>query len=129
ERLKQVGQRFGNPSGTAQNVNTLAIASGVLAAPVTTLAGALGGAVAARVLASPAGASSAAKWSKAYAALLTKPSAHTLGAYQVMSRNLANTARGLGANATEADFIRAIQAPNQGRAEDKPETQRPPGQR
>lgn len=128
ERLKQVGQRFGNPSGTAQNVNTLAIASGVLAAPVTTLASALGGAIAARVLASPAGASSAAKWSKAYAALLTKPSAHTMGAFQVTSRNLANTARGLGANVSEADFIRAIQAPHQGRSEDQQEVPRVPTQ-
>lgn len=128
DRLKQIGQRFGNPSGTAQNVNMLAFVGGAFAAPITTITAAVGGSVAARLLAAPAGASSAAKWSKAYSALLTRPSAHTIGAYQVASRNLANTSRGFGANVTEADFIRAIQAPNKGQGEDQQEIPRIPSQ-
>jgi hypothetical protein len=118
-RLKQIGQRFGNPSGTAQNVNMLAAGAGALAAPLTTLASVAGGAVAARILASPAGASSAARWSTIYSNLVTKPSAHTIGAYQTASRNLANTANGLGANISSVDFFRAIQGPVPGRAQDE----------
>jgi uncharacterized protein YoaH (UPF0181 family) len=128
ERLKQIGQRFGNPSGTAQNANIFALAGAFIAAPLSTLAGATGGAIAAKILASPAGAASAAKWTNAYAALVTAPKAQTIGAFQAASRNLANTARSLGSNVTPDDFIRAIQSPSQGRADDKPDVPRPPGQ-
>lgn len=119
DRLKQVGQKFGNPSGTAQNVNLFALASGFIAAPMTTLASVVGGNIAARILAAPAGASSASKWTKAYAALTTRPSAHTLAAYQVASRNLANTAQGFGSNAGVLDFMRVLQGPVPSSAQDK----------
>lgn len=119
ERLKQIGQRFGNPSGTAQNVNSVALVGGALAAPLTTLASALGGAVAARVLASPAGAASTARWARSYEALSRSPSIKAIGTYTVASRNLINTARSFGASSTEQDFIRAIQGPVQGRADDE----------
>ena len=121
ERLKQVGQRFGNPSGTAQNANFAGLGAGLVAAPLTTLATAVGGAAAARILAAPAAASSAVKWSRAYAALSTRPSAHTLAAYQVASRNLINTA-GIKEAAT-VDFLRAVQGGMSGRSED--ENQKP----
>jgi hypothetical protein len=127
-RLKQIGQRFGNPSGTAQNANVFALATAFIAAPLATLASATGGAVAAKILAAPAGASSAAKWTHAYESLMMSPKAHTIGAFQVASRNLANTARSLGSNVSPMDFIRAIQAPAQGRAEDQPQVNRPPTQ-
>lgn len=128
ERLKQIGQRFGNPSGTAQNANIFALTGAFIAAPLTTLVSATGGAIAAKILASPAGASSAAKWTNAYAALVTAPKAHTMGAFQVASRNLANTARALGSNVAPEDFLRAIQSPAQSRANDQPDIPRPPGQ-
>lgn len=121
ERLKQVGQRFGNPSGTAQNANFAGLGAGLVAAPLTTLATAVGGAAAARILAAPAAASSAVKWSRAYAALSTRPSAHTLAAYQVASRNLINTA-GI-KEAASVDFLRAVQGGMGGRSED--ENQKP----
>jgi len=127
ERLKQVGQRFGNPSGTAQNVNLLALATGFIAAPLTTLSAAVGGAVAAKILAAPATASSAAKWARTYAALTTRPSAQTIAAYQVASRNLANTAQ-LGSNASVIDFMKALQAPSMSAAQDQQQVPRPPGQ-
>lgn len=75
-RMKEVGSKFGNPSGTAQNVNLLALAGGFMAAPLTTLAAGIGGAVTAKVLSSPVGASSVSKWSRAYerAAMLPSPS-------------------------------------------------------
>jgi len=127
ERLKQVGQRFGNPSGTAQNVNLLALATGFIAAPLATLSAAVGGAVAAKILAAPATASSAAKWARTYAALTTRPSAQTIAAYQVASRNLANTAQ-LGSNASVIDFMKALQAPSMSAAQDQQQVPRPPGQ-
>jgi hypothetical protein len=128
ERLKQIGQRFGNPSGTAQNVNLVALGSGLLAAPLTTLSAAVGGAIAARILSSSAGASSASKWTRAYAALAVRPSAHTIAAYQVASRNLANTAQSLGSNAGVIDFMKALQAPAASPAQDQNQIPRPPGQ-
>lgn len=82
QRMKEVGTRFGNPSGTAQNANFLGLAGGFMAAPLSTLAGAIGGAVTAKVLASPVGASSTAKWAKAYeiaATRKTEASAAALG--------------------------------------------------
>lgn len=127
ERLKQVGQKFGNPSGTAQNANLLALATGFLAAPLTTLSAAVSGAVAAKILAAPATASSAAKWARTYAAVTTRPSAQTIAAYQVASRNLANTAQ-LGSSASAVDFMKALQAPTPSAAQDQQQVQRPPGQ-
>lgn len=92
QRMKQIGNRFGNPSGTAQNANIFAMGAGAMAAPLTTLTAALGGAAVARILASPAAASSASKWSRAYFAVQMKPTAHTIAAYNTASRNLSNTA-------------------------------------
>jgi hypothetical protein len=128
ERLKQVGQRFGNPSGTAQNANFFALAGGAIAAPLTTLSSAVGGGIAAKILAAPASASSASKWTKAYAALAVRPSAQTIAAYQTASRNLANTAQSLGSNATVIDFMKALQAPAPSAAQDQQQIPRPPGQ-
>jgi len=128
ERLKQVGQRFGNPSGTAQNVNLLAMAGGLVSAPITTIASAVGGAVAAKILAAPAGAASAARWSRAYANAVIRPTAQAIGALQVASRNLANTARSFGSNATALDFMKAVQSPSGASAQDQQNVPRPPGQ-
>jgi hypothetical protein len=111
DRLKQVGQKFGNPSGTAQNANFAAMGAGLIAAPLTTIASAVGSYGIARILAAPAGAASAAKWSKAYAAFRTTPTPQAIGLLQVMSRNLANTAQGLGIEVKVEDLIRALQTP------------------
>jgi hypothetical protein len=88
-RMKEVGSRFGNPSGTAQNVNYFALAGSAIAAPLTTLAAALGGAGAAKVLSSPVGASSVAKWARAYEAAATAPTPARLEAYNRASSLLA----------------------------------------
>jgi hypothetical protein len=125
DRLKQVGSRFGNPSGTAQNTNMFAMGAGMLAAPLTSLAAATGGVMAARLLSAPAGAASAAKWTRAYSALAIAPSAQRLAAFEIASRNLANTANSLGGNLSSSDFIRAVQGSVQGRASDEqPEPER-----
>ncbi|HEU4805273.1 MAG TPA: hypothetical protein VFS91_05620, partial [Nitrobacter sp.] len=116
ERMKTIGSKFGNPSGTAQNSNIFALGAGAMAAPLTTLSAAVGGLAAAKILASPASAASAAKWARSYQALRFAPSAARIAAFQAASRNLANTA---GLNTTPADFIRALQGTVPGHAEDE----------
>jgi hypothetical protein len=111
ERLKQIGSRFGNPSGTAQNANFAALGAGLIASPISTISGAIGGFATAKLLAAPAGAASAAKWTKAYAALQANPT-QSIGLFQVASRNLANTAEGLGIKVS-ADAIQRLVAPSQ----------------
>jgi hypothetical protein len=128
DRLKQVGSKFGNPSGTAQNVNFFALASGFVAAPLTTMSTAIGGWGVAKILSSPAGASSAAKWTQSYAALITRPSAQTIGAFHTASRNLTNTAQGFGLKVSVNDFLRALQSPSPTRADDQNSVPRPPSQ-
>ena len=120
-RLKEVGQRFGNPSGTAQTRNIFTLAGGLLFAPGATIPAALGGAVGAHILASPAGASSAARWMKSYEAVAKAPSSRTIAAYTIASRNLVNTARSVGGISAERDVLRAMQ----GRAQnEQPEPER-----
>lgn len=103
QQMKRIGNRFGNRSGTAQNVGGIALGSSAVAAlgslfsgnplpALTFLSGVLGGSAVAKILASPASASSAAKWSKAYFAVQLKPTTHTIAAYNTASRNLSNAA-------------------------------------
>jgi hypothetical protein len=116
QRMKEVSSRFGNASGTAQNRNLFATGAALMAAPLSTLTAVLGGGAVARVLASPAGAASAAKWTRAYSALRMAPSAQRLATFEMASRNLANTA---GVNVSTTEFLKALQGPVQGRAQDE----------
>lgn len=118
QRYKDVGKRFGNPSGTAQNVNLLAVGAGLLAEPFSAVTALVGGTVAAKILSSPAGASSAAKFSRAAEAAQKSPGAATTAALQMASRNLANTVASLGTNVSAVDFMRALQSPSKAAAED-----------
>lgn len=120
DRLKQIGSRFGNPSGTAQNTSFTAMGAGLLASPLTTLGSIVGGAALAKFLAAPAGASSVAKWAKAYSAVLLSPSPQALALFKVTSRNLASTAQPmLGIKVSANDFLRAVQGPIPSRAQDE----------
>ncbi len=122
-RLKEVGSKFGNPSGSGQTINFAALGTAVATAgaalahgdivtPIAILSAALGGAGVAKVLAAPASASSAAKWASAYEKLITKPSAGTLGLFRIASRNLAGTAKAIGVKAAPNDFMRGLQLPD-----------------
>jgi hypothetical protein len=119
QRYKDIGKRFGNPAGTAQNANLLAAAAFVVASPYTAIPSLLGGTVAARVLASPAGASSLSKWGKSFEALKFDPTPQRMIAFQIASRNLANTASGLGANINPMDLMRLIQSPQKAAADEQ----------
>ncbi|PDT74120.1 hypothetical protein [Bradyrhizobium sp. C9] len=119
QRYKDIGKRFGNPSGTAQNANLLGTAAWVATSPYTAIPTLLGAGVAAKMLSAPAGASSLAKWGKAYEALQFSPDAQRLVAFQIASRNLTNTASGFGANVNPADFMRLIQSPQKAAADEQ----------
>lgn len=119
QRYKDIGKRFGNPSGTAQNVNFAATGAWVLASPYTAIPSLLGGAVAARMLSSPAGAASLAKWGRASIVAQASPTPQRLIAFQIASRNLSNTASGFGANISPADLMQLIQSPRKAAADDQ----------
>jgi hypothetical protein len=110
QRMKDVGSKFGNPSGTAQNVNFFALASSFFAAPLTTLASGLGGAVVAKLLASPAGAVSVSRWSKAYERVASLPSVANQETLTNAASMLAiNVSRETGAPIK--DLMRQLQGP------------------
>lgn len=123
QRLKEVGSKFGNPSGTSQNLNAVGLGSAVVSAgaavahgdivtPIAILGGVFGGAILAKVLAAPASASSAAKWASAYENLITKPTAATASLFKIASRNLASTTKAIGVKASPNDFMRGLQLPD-----------------
>jgi hypothetical protein len=125
-RFKEL-QKFANPSGTARAGFGGLIGAGAFAEPLTTLTTVLGGRVLATALAKPASAASIAKWARANEAIVRSPSPARLSALNTASKNLIST---LGVkNLSTTDFLRAIQSPGIGRADNEPEIPRPPGQR
>lgn len=124
-RFKEL-QKFANPSGTARAGFGGLIGAGAFAEPITTLTTVLGGRVLATALAKPATAASIAKWARANEGLVRAPSPARLAALNIASKNLIST---LGVkNLTTADFLRALQSPGVGRANDQPDVPRPPRQ-
>lgn len=90
-RMAESFKKFGNPSGTAQNASYAGFGAMVAVAPIRALATAVGSGALSRILASPASASSAAKWSRAYEMAVTKPAAKSISGLQIASRNFAAT--------------------------------------
>jgi len=119
QRYKDIGKRFGNPAGTAQNVNFAAAVAAVYASPFTAIPTLLGGTVAAKMLAAPAGASSLSKWGRASLAVQVSPTPQRLVAFQIASRNLSNTASSFGGNISPADLMQLIQSPRKAAADDQ----------
>lgn len=118
-KAKDSYKRFGNPSGTAQNVGFAAGVAGLLADPITTIGVVAGGNVLSRILAQPATASSMARWSRVYTAAVTKPTAATAATLQVATRNLAATiGDNLGVKIAPQEIIRAISGPRVAPASD-----------
>lgn len=116
--------KFGNPSGTAQNViGGTALTGGLGWAgidPITTVATLVGNRAIAGILATPATASSMARWSRAYDALVKKPVAGSLAAFQTASRNFASTLGDkLGLNVSPIDFLRVMQSHAPARADEE----------
>jgi hypothetical protein len=129
QRYKDIGKRFGNPSGTAQNANLIGTAAWVVTSPYTAIPSLLGGAVAARMLSSPAGAASIAKWGRASLVAQSSPTPQRLVAFQIASRNLSNTASGFGGNISPGSLMQLIQSPQKAAAdEQQPQIPRRVGQ-
>jgi hypothetical protein len=104
KKFDEVHRRFGNPSGSGHMVNfakgagavMTAMASGLVLGPLYTIAGALGTYGAAKFLASPAGASSAARFATRMQRLQVAPTLANAAAAKLSMRNMRNTATGLG---------------------------------
>ena len=118
QRLKEVKGKYGNPSGTGQTNAFFKLAAALGGFDVTGHfvgfgpaigAAALGGVgnIGARVLASPAGAASIAKYARALEAQAKAPSPATNALVNMTQRNLANTVRALSA----AQAVRAPAMP------------------
>lgn len=118
QRYKDIGKRFGNPSGTAQNANLLGTAAWAFTSPFTAIPTLLGAGVAAKMLSAPAGAASLAKWGKAYESFRMSPDTRHLIAFQMASRNLANTSSSFGGNVDPSNLMRLIQSPQNAAAQD-----------
>lgn len=120
--------KLANTSGTAGHGAAMTMMGGTAAGfltgslvePVTAISVVIGNNLMARALSKPASAAAVARWSRAYEALVNKPEPRTIAAFNMVSRNLANTLNSqIGARAEAADFLKAIQAPATGRAEDQ----------
>lgn len=117
-RMKEVGSKFGNPSGTAQNVNFFALLSSFATAPLPTIVAAIGGAATAKILSSPVGAVSVSKWSRAYESLARFRSAAQLESYNRATGLLAVTiSRDTGLPIK--DLVRQLQGPVPAAANDE----------
>jgi hypothetical protein len=86
---------------------------------MTTIATVIGANALARALAQPATAASAAKLARTQLKLVTNPSAANVAAYTVASRNFATTLESIGVPANSNDFLKALQGPVRGAAEDE----------
>lgn len=135
-RFKEL-QKFANPSGTSRSVSGFVMAGGAwhgltqLAAgafgePLTMMASVLGGNVVSRILASPAGASSAAKWVRSNFLLAQTPTPARLAAFNRASQNLISTSGAQGVSVS--DFMKLLQSPAVSRAEDQNSVPGPPAQ-
>lgn len=111
--------KYGNPSGTGR-VGTLAGMAGAFwAAPLATIASAVGGNIAARVLAEPVAAKSAANWTKAYVNAATHPNPGAVSVLRNASDGMAKTINSsIGGNFSGSDFMRQIQGPVPAGAQD-----------
>jgi hypothetical protein len=131
--IAKVSQKFvdagklANTSGTAGHSAAYAIMGsaatgalhGSLIEPIAAVSGIVGMNMMSRVLATKATAASMARWSRAYDAVASNPTPNALAVFNIVSRNLAGTINGhLGGNVAPGDFLKAIQGPTRGSADE-----------
>lgn len=112
QRYKDVGRRFGNPSGTGQQVAGLGALASVFTHPYVAIPSLVGGAVFAKILSTPATAQRAANWGKTVTALSRGDSPARISAFEAASKSLAAASNKLGANISPFDLMRSIQGPS-----------------
>jgi hypothetical protein len=123
-RVQKNAKDFGNPSGTAQNAGFMAVAAGLLSAPLTTISAVTGGTVAAQMLAKPATASSMAKWARSYEAVRNSPTPLAISAFSRSSNNLASTMGDqFGRTFAGSDFMRVLSGPVRAPADERSDQQ------
>jgi hypothetical protein len=116
--------KLANTSGTAGHnaaftligAGATGLLHGSLIEPVTAVSLVVGNNLMARALSNPASAASVARWSRTYDALANNPAPKSLAAFNIASRNLANTVNAQFGSAIQAgDFLKAIQGPRNAR--------------
>lgn len=117
-RFKEL-QKFANPSGTGHAVLGGGMVAGLMTEPVTTVATVAGGRAVAYALSRPASAASMAKYAKAQQALALKPSASTVAAFTMASRNLIQNLGEFGRGMTPEMFMKGLQSPVPVRADEQ----------
>jgi hypothetical protein len=124
-RFKEL-QKFANPSGSAQailgggiGVGLSPLLHGDVVTPLKTIGTVVGARTLAYALSRPATASSVAKLVRAQHSLATSPSPARIANYATASRNLLSTLGEKAQGITPSDFMRQLQGPVPGRAQDK----------
>lgn len=130
--------KLANTSGTAGHNVAYAVAGSVLTGlahgsfvePLVAVSGITGINVLARILASPATASSLARWSRVYLRMAQNPGPASVAAFNRVSGELAKTVNGaFGTTITPSSLLRAVQSPSSSNAgTDQQEIPRPPSQ-
>lgn len=108
QRYKEVGRRFGNPSGTAQNVAGLGVLASVFTHPYVAIPSLVGGAVFARLLSAPASAQKVAILGKASVALANGATPAKIAVLESAAKGVAAAANRLGSDVAASDIMRAI---------------------
>lgn len=119
QRYKEVGRRFGNPSGTAQNVAGLGALTGVVTHPYVAIPSLVGGAIFARLLSAPASAQKVAVFGKAASALAKGATPAKLAAVEVSAKGIAAAANRLGSHISSSQILRSLQGPVPAGAQDE----------
>jgi hypothetical protein len=94
--------KFGNPSGTAQNMQGASIVQQITHEPLKLLSTLVGGNAIARSLSEPATAQSMAKWARTYVAVSAGPSPTSRAAFEAATRNLVSAIGG------DGDLLRKV---------------------
>lgn len=117
-RFKQL-EKFANPSGTARSVLGGGMGAALFTEPLTTISTVIGSYGLARALASPVTAAPVAQLARAQLKLVMSPTPKSVAAFGIASRNLTNTLNDIGVAANSNDFLKAIQGPMRGAAENE----------
>lgn len=119
QRFKQLNT-FANPSGTGQQLTSVAGITGLVTSPISTLSVAIPSAVMSWALSRPQSAQSIARWSNAYYNAVAKPTRTTMQAFDQATRRFADDiGRQLGVPQHAEALFRQLQGAVRAPAEDQ----------
>lgn len=111
QRYKEVGRRFGNPSGTGQTVLGFSELAALYLHPFTAIPALIGGAVFARMLSAPATAAATANVLKSSLAMAKAPNPLRLANLSNAASAFAKAAQNAGSNLSVPQFMRQLAGP------------------